>query len=89
MNIPVVSVLTVHGATGADVGAADASVRGGSVAQDHRLHAARLLAEPTQPIRSARHCRWVYLDFHAFYFKGILEISVCCIFFGEIGGETI
>lgn len=62
--------LVEHGAASADVGAADAGVRGGGAAEDDRLHAARLLAEPPQQIRPARHRRWLYMDFYAFHTKG-------------------
>lgn len=64
--------LVEHGAAGADVGAADAGVRGGGAAEDHRLHAARLLAEPPQQIRPARHRRWVHMDLYALYTKGTI-----------------
>lgn len=65
-----VAGVAVHGAAGADVGAADAGVRGGGAAEDGRVYTARLLAEPPQPLRPARHRRRMHLDIHALHTQG-------------------
>lgn len=67
---PVVQPLAEHGAPGADLGAADAGVRGGGGAEDRRVHAARLLAEQAQPLRPAGHRGRLHLDIHALHTQG-------------------
>lgn len=88
----VVAALVEHGAAGADVGAADAGVRGGGGAEDGGVHAARLLAEPPQPLRPARHPRRLHLDIHALHAQGHLQSSYISHLFckrrGQRSGNT-
>lgn len=69
----VVEILDSHGEASADVSATDTGVRGRGGAENYRVHAARLLAEPPEQIRPARHRRGVHLDIHAFHSQGSLK----------------
>lgn len=66
----VVKIFPVHGALGPNFGSSNIGVRGRSSAEDHSVHAPRILAESAQQIRSTCNRRWMYMDIYAFYIKG-------------------